>query len=295
MKKKQQSVGPLGTKMEIPVNIKAQEREAQMGCLMTPRSVAWTLLRVTFVWLAKVTAVVAVSVFAFSQTQMEPSRDQGNLARHVWQARKSGETSAVVPYPIVEYAELEPLNDAVSHTSLTLAQLVASETTHDKNDIVTWRKYRALEEWSWQPHMRPEVFPDNLVPAALLPVAEDEFLIEDIGGRVEIDGIELIEDDPWMRFPPPDQSLHLMFLIFFYSGKLAASNYGPFGIFWVGASEQIHPVTDPKSNLLYDEILKRSDGDLSRLRNVAATAVRSSSPRKHFQAPPKPPQNMLPN
>ena len=126
-------------------------------------------------------------------------------------------------------------------------------------------------------------------------MAEDEFLIEDIGGRVKIDGIELIEEDPWMRFPPPDQSLRLMFLMFFYSRKLAASNYGPSGIFWVGASEQIHLVTDPKGNPLYDEILKRTEGDLSRLRNVAAEALKSSGASKPFQPPPKPPQNMMPN
>ena len=163
MTKNQQSVGPLGIKMEIPVNIKLRNEKGRTECIMTQRSVAWPLLRVTFVWLAKVTAVVAASVFAFGQTQMEPSRDQGNLARYVWQARKSGKTSAVVPYPIVEYAELESLNDALSHTSLTLAELVASETTHDKNDIVTWRKYRALEQWSRQPYMRPEAFPENLL------------------------------------------------------------------------------------------------------------------------------------
>ena len=211
-------------------------------------------------------AVISISMLA--QTSAKPEEDdRGSIAWFVRQAKQRGEISVTLPDAIYEYAEFNSLDDALRRTSATVGKVVATAVTADEYRITTWRKYRRIESLSMVP-----VYPrrpgdiDNL-PASLLPLGKDEFLVPSAGGTVRVDGVEVTEKAEGLGDAPADHP-HLMFLLFIGpGGMLAISNYGPEGL-WIDDADKIRVAGRP-STLAYDEIVRRTGGDLAKLRALA--------------------------
>jgi len=195
------------------------------------------------------------------------AQGQGLIQQYVREARQSGKASIRIPYPIVEWAELESVPDAIAHTTLVVARLVESETVRTNDEIVTWRKYAILEKLSKQLTVPTGLCED--IPRSLLPLKPTEFVVPEIGGTVEVDGVTVVQQDP-RKNDIPAQDRHLMFLLFVCSGSIALLNYGPYGHFSLDDSDLIHISRYSQNNALKDDLLARTGGRLSSLRAISA-------------------------
>ena len=107
----------------------------------------------------------------------------------------------------------------------------------------------------------------------MLPTKPDEFVVAELGGGVDIDGVTITMENSEVRIPAQDKP-HLMFLLFRASGALAVSNYGPYGLFSVDDSGNIHGWVDADTNSLRSELLDRTGGKLSGMRQAASESTR---------------------
>lgn len=216
--------------------------------------------------------VFAIAIHAVAQSGQSPADDRGSLTWQARQAKESGRAAITISTPDALWAEPESLNDALAHTTLTLAALVATETTHTDYEIVTWRKYHILERLSSQPVVRTDPLPES-VPPSLLPIGSDEFVIPELGGTVYIDGVAITMQNPEVSIRAQDKR-HLMFLLFRASGALAVPNYGPHGQFSVDDSGDIHAWVDADTNPLRSQVLNHTGGKLPALRELAAESTK---------------------
>ncbi len=226
-------------------------------------------------------AVVALVVGCVSPIDMRAqSPDASAEFRAIaQQARLLGMSSYDLPRPIEEYGEQEQLDAALQHTTLTLANLVASVPVAEGTTIVTWKKYRIIEQFSKEDvHLPMEGLPKS-VPKSLLPLRPGEFLLAETGGTLTVDGVQITMRPP-ARTPLPAGNLHLMFLVFGASGEVAASNYGPCGMFWVDKDNWIHVRVSVNGNELSDSLIRESGGTLAGLRDVAARAAHPSTNKR---------------
>jgi hypothetical protein len=217
------------------------------------------------------TAVAIGSILASAaavihgQNQSTTPDDQGTIERRVREAKKLGKTSIKIAFPIVEDAETPPLDDALERTTLVLAKVLKTEVSHDNYYVSTWRKYRTLEKLYLQRGVYDRPLPQDL-PAAMLPIGPDEFVIGDFGGTIVIDGVTVTMQDE-RSHPLPDDLPHLMFVLFLSSGAWAVTNYGPHGVFWVDDSDKIHAQVS-ELNPFGAEFLERTGGNLSGARTL---------------------------
>jgi hypothetical protein len=219
---------------------------------------------------------ISISIFVLSirvvaQSQQTATDDRGSLSWRARQATEGGKTAITIETPDALWAQPVPLREALAHTSLTLATLVASETTHTDYEIITWRKYRILERLSSQPSVRHDFLPES-VPSSLMPIEPGEFVIPEMGGTVDIDGVTITTRNSEVHVPSGDKR-HLMFLLFRASGALAVSNYGPHGQFSVDDTDNIHAWVDADTNPLRSEILDRTGGKLAVMRGLASKSA----------------------
>ncbi len=192
--------------------------------------------------------------------------DRGTLKWRVREAKKLGKTSIELDVGIVEHAATQSLDIALEDTSLVLAKVLKSEADHDDYNVFTWRKYRLLEKLSFQRGVYDRPLPED-VPADMLPIGPDEFVMAEEGGAIVIDGVT-VTMDAGVSHPRPDHLRHLMFVLLVSPGPLALPNYGPIGAFWVDDSDKIHAEVDLDLNPLGAEFLERTGGDLSGARTL---------------------------
>ena len=214
-----------------------------------------------------------MSRVTFAQSSPPPKDDRGTLAWKAREATKAGKKSITIGAPMITVAEIEPLNDALVHTTAVVAELVATATTHDDYRIVTWRKYKILEKLSTQQSsVSSEPLSDD-VPQSLLPLKVNEFVMPQYGGTVTIDGVTITTREPEGELPA---GRHLMFVLFRSSGSLAVANYGPRGIFWIDNTDSIHARVESDNNWLHSD-LQRMNGSLPPLRALSAEIMKAQS------------------
>jgi hypothetical protein len=194
--------------------------------------------------------------------------DPGTLSRVANKARHDGKSSIDISAPDELWAEPEPLDEALSHTTVVIATEVASDVGNDREDIVTWHKYKLFEKLSSQSFIRNEPLPQE-TPSSLLPLAEGEFLVPEIGGTANIEGITIREHSNRDGILPKQQR-HLMFLIFRCSGALAVPNYGPASFFWLDNSDNIQAPIQGVKDKFRNGVLTRTGGKLSTMRTLAS-------------------------
>lgn len=221
--------------------------------------------------LGRTVAVCTVILpMADPQSANNTGPEKGSLAWYAAQAQQSGKNAITLGRPDILVAEPESFTEAIQHTSAVVAQLLATETTHDDYQVITWRKYRVLEVLSRQQRSVPHDPLPSDVPQSLVPVAPGEFITAEPGGTVVVGGVRITVPEPEGSIPV-GQSRHLIFALFRSSGAIGVSNYGARGVFWIDSSDVIHSRVDPEKNRLASEIAHRTNGNLSALRTFVAS------------------------
>lgn len=103
-------------------------------------------------------------------------------------------------------------------------------------------------------------------PSDMLPVAEDEFLIQETNGRMEIDGVTVIQRSNGVRYV--EDQTYLLFLLFDSSKQRATrSGTDPLGVFLVDNEGNFTSYIDEPYQLKTD-LAKRYKNSVDNMRRA---------------------------
>jgi hypothetical protein len=210
-----------------------------------------------------------VGTFSFQNQSkieaLEKSRDRGQLKWYAEMAKAKGQHEVAFPAPIALYGVARNLDEAAAHFNVVLAEPVQHKFYAVSDDgILTWYKMRLIEELS-----TPIVSCTNCdkiadVPSDMLPLADDEFLVAQSGGEVEIDGIRIISRN--IQFPAFEhRKRYLLFLSLDSERKIGSLQMGPWGAFALDATQNFKPVNEKLTHPLSEELKTKFDS-VSKLR-----------------------------
>jgi hypothetical protein len=199
------------------------------------------------------------------------SRRAATLAERVQEAKQQGKKRLVFPAPIGIPAHINNLSEAFDNFQVLVVQSVSQESfPQGDSDIVTWYKFKIIDDLSHAnarqtSHRELEkVLPRSL---ALQDLNNDEVLIRQAGGVLNLDGVTLIQETD--DFPPlSGHQKYLLFLSKSPSEKIARMEFGPFGVFVIDQDGQLLPLTD-SGHPIHNEIKEFYGNSLARLKTEA--------------------------
>jgi hypothetical protein len=206
--------------------------------------------------------VVSIMMAIGNQTQREQqasntifSRRAATLAERVQEAKQQGKKRVVSPAPIGIPVDIKSLSEAFDNLQVFVVQPISQESyPQGDSDIVTWHKFQIIDDLS-HPNARQtshreleKILPKNI---ALQDLSNDEVLICQAGGILNLDGVTLIQETDAF----PLLSAHQKYLLFVSknpSEKIAKLELGPFGVFAIDQDGQLSPIIDRESPIIND-------------------------------------------
>ena len=210
--------------------------------------------------------IVVKNTSVGQQQSGERAQDRGTLAWHVREARARGRQQVTISTPIPLLAAVSGIDNALSRFTVVIAEPLTMRTrAQDRSNLETWVKFRVLETLSQNPPECPACLSGVEPPVELLPLEENEILVPIAGGRLELDGVEIISRSD--NFPELSTSRkYLLFLSLDSSRKLGMLHVGPYGVFTVNeANDVVEPIANQPHPLRAD-VENRHSNSLRRLR-----------------------------
>jgi hypothetical protein len=194
----------------------------------------------------------------------------GTLKGRILDAKADGETRVDLRILACGW-EIGGLREALSRDTVVVAQLRGKKTFQDRDGLYTWYRFIVVEPLSERP------IPDYLgflsfgeAPADMLPVKENEFLIRETNGRMEIDGVTVTQHSNGAKYI--EGETYLLFLLLDRGKRIAVrSGTDPIGVFTVDNEGILRAYVD-RPYPLKDQIAKRLGNSLNKLR----TALKSN-------------------
>jgi hypothetical protein len=193
--------------------------------------------------------------------------DKNRLAWQVQKAKSEGRTQVEIPAPEVEYlgsAESEDPKEALAASTVVVAQPIETKTYEKNgNQLISWTKFKTTEGLS---DIRPSRCPNcnSLVPPPeMLPVLEGEFLLPQVGGTIERDGIVIIEKRG--NYPFYVEGQKYLMLVSIEPSGVAFTAGGPTGVFKLDENENLIPL-NAESHAIKNEIKRTYQNSLKALR-----------------------------
>jgi len=181
------------------------------------------------------------------------SRQAATLTERVQDAKQQGKKRVVFPAPFGNIVHITSLSDAFDKLQVLVVQPISQESyPQGDSDIVTWHRFKIIDDLSHaNAHLTSngnleEVLPKNI---ALQNLSDDEVLIPQAGGILNLDGVTLIQETN--KFPL--LSAHQQYLLFVLkkpSEKIG--EVGPFGVFVIDQDGQLSPLIDHKGPIIND-------------------------------------------
>ena len=223
--------------------------------------------------------VILYGIFSLSQESridaLEKSKDRGKIAWHVEMAKAKGQKDVVIGASLVDYAVPRNLDEALAHHDLVLAEVLSNKSFSADTDITTWYKFRLIETFSTHTETCSICPSPAEAPSELLPLNEGEFLLQQLGGEVEIEGVKVVGRNT--QFPAFDHGKKYLIFLSFDSNKLVASApMGPWGTFISGPDEKIHPVDEKLIHNVRSEMASRFNDSLTSMRKHLKTNEREN-------------------
>ena len=136
------------------------------------------------------------------------SADPGTLRASILEAKARGENT--VEFGVIGCgSDIGRLRTALSNDTVVLAELVGKKTYADTWGLRTWYRFKLIE--TLVEHRPPRSFsPFGSAPSDMLPIAEDEFMIQGSNGRMEIDGVTVTQSSNGARYL--EDQMYLLFL-----------------------------------------------------------------------------------
>ncbi|HVF28343.1 MAG TPA: hypothetical protein VM943_08900 [Pyrinomonadaceae bacterium] len=215
-----------------------------------------------------------------SSVPIQQEAERNTVKWYVQQAKAKGESEVVIGGFRVCGYEFENMAEASSHDSIVVAQLLDKKSiVWEEREIETWYKFKVIENLNSKDFPEGEMYKN--VPAELLPLQPDEFLVVKFGGAAIVDDIKVVSHSRVI----PDSSITGQYLLFLKpssynhpapTGRIGALPYGLGGVFTVSPSGDLEAALQ-EWHPLKDEVESRYKNSLDRLR--AALKRRQNQPR----------------
>lgn len=191
--------------------------------------------------------------------------DPGTLRHSILEAKARGEKTVEIA-SIGCGADIGSLRTALSRDTVVLADLVGKKTYADTWGLRTWYRFKTRE--ILQEHTPPPRFPFSFAsaPSDMLPIAEDEFLIQEANGQMEIDGVTVTQYSNGAKYR--EGQTYLLFL-WFDPSKRTAMHTGSdaLGVFLVDSNGNLTSYVD-ESYPLKTALAKRFNNSLANMREA---------------------------
>ena len=189
----------------------------------------------------------------------------GTLKRMVLEAKAKGKTTVELGSLGCGW-DIGSLKQALSRDTVVLAELVEKKTYADTWGLGTWYKLKIKETLVKHPIPRLSYLPFPSGPSEMLPVTEDEFMIQEINGQMEIDGIKVTQSSNDAKYV--EGQTYLLFLWIDPSNRTAIrSGTDPLGVFLVESDGNLRPYVK-RPYRLNEELGKRYQNSLDKLRRA---------------------------
>ena len=159
------------------------------------------------------------------------SAEIGTVKRAVLEAKARGENSVELAV-IGCGSDIGSLRTALSENSVVVADLIEKKTYASTFGLYTWYRFKLRE--TLVEHPLPRFLRDTFwdAPSDMLPIAEDEFLIQEANGQMEIDGVTVIQHSNGAKYR--EGQTYLLFVWLDKSRRQAIrAGTEPLGVFLV--------------------------------------------------------------
>jgi hypothetical protein len=194
------------------------------------------------------------------------SADPGTLRASILEAKARGENTVEIGVIGCGW-DIGRLWQALSIDSVVLAELVGKKTYADTWGLRTWYRFKLKETLvEHRPPRRSDWMFQGGAPSDMLPIAEDEFLIQGSNGRLEIDGVTVIQSSNGPRYL--EDQTYLLFLWIDPSTRTAISaGTDAHGVFLVDNDGNLRSYVDDDYPLKSD-LAKRFNNSIDNMRQA---------------------------
>jgi hypothetical protein len=193
-----------------------------------------------------------------------PSAEPGTLRARILEAKANGDK--VVELSVLGCGwDIGSLQKALSRDTVVLAELVGKKTYEGPYGLYTWYRFRIKETLVENAPPRFDYLFQS-PPSDMLPIAEDEFLVHETNGRMEIDGITVIQHSNGPAYL--EAQTYLLFLWINPSKRTAIrSSTDPLGVFLVETDGNLSSYID-QPYPLKSHLAKRFKNSVNNMRQA---------------------------
>lgn len=191
--------------------------------------------------------------------------EPGSLRARILEAKANGENKVELGV-IACGSSIGRLRQALSEDTVVLAELVGKKTYEDTYDLRTWYRFKIKE--TLVEHSPPrQIYPlFASAPSDMLPIAEDEFLVQEANGRLEIDGVTVIQHSNGAWYS--EDQTYLLFLWIDPSKRTAIlTGSDALGVFLVDNDGNLSSYADGP-NPLKTDLAKRFKNSVNNMREA---------------------------
>ena len=195
--------------------------------------------------------------------KVEVTADIGTLKRHIQEAKARGDNTVELAILACGWG-IGNLQEELSRDTVVLADLVEKKTYADTFGLRTWYRFKTRE--TLVDHHPPRHLAGEFQsgPSDMLPVAEDEFLIEEINGEMVIDGVTVTQRSNGAKYL--EGQTYLLFLWLDHATRIAIrSATDPAGVFLVDNNGNLSAYVDQQYPLR-TALAKRFNNSINDLR-----------------------------
>ena len=166
--------------------------------------------------------------------KVEVTADFGTLQRDIQEAKARGDNTVELSVLGCGWG-IGSLQEELSTDTIVLADLVGKKTYADTFGLRTWYRFKIRETLVDHHPPRQLAVEFHSGPSEMLPIAEDEFLIEEANGQLEIDGVTVTQHSNGAKYL--EGQTYLLFLWLDPTTRTAIrSATDPLGVFLVDSN-----------------------------------------------------------
>lgn len=163
--------------------------------------------------------------------------------------------------------DIGSLREALARDTLILAEVVGKKTFANQYDLNTWYRFKIIDSLSEKPmpkYLTYSSLPDP--PEDMQPVREDEFVMIEANGQMDIDGVRVTQESNGAAYS--NGGTYLIFVHLEPSKRVAVrSGTDPLGVFIVDKDGTFRAYVD-RPYPLRDQMARRFGNSIEKLRQA---------------------------
>ena len=193
------------------------------------------------------------------------SAEIGTLKHRILEAKTKGENTVELGILACGW-DIGSLQEALSRDTVVIAELVGKKTYANTYGLHTWYRFKTEEILVEHPHPHFAYLEFESAPSDMLPIADDEFLIRETKGQMEIDGVTVTQRSNGATYFEGQN--YLLFLWIDQSKRTAIrAGTDPLGVFLVDSDGNLSPYIDRPYSLRAG-LAKRFNNSIKNLRRA---------------------------